>query len=185
MPRGCATYAAAAGVCQLSPRAWRKQSARHLGGGRTTEGVVRVEERPGVNAARRVVKVALLDDAWRSRVRRRGRFDGRPRAPPLAVTPMPLGDRGTSGRRGGRTGTSRRFVAGPARRTRWLPAGSGPLRNGRRRSVLAAGAKTKADGTETCVWRQVRLSPRRSAPGWAAAESASGSWWAARACSVW
>jgi hypothetical protein len=42
----------------LAPRTWHHQSARHLGGGRATKGIVRVDERPRVNAARAEVAFA-------------------------------------------------------------------------------------------------------------------------------
>ena len=45
------------------PRAWHHESARHLGGARSTNRIVRVGKRPRVNAATRLTEVALLDDA--------------------------------------------------------------------------------------------------------------------------
>jgi hypothetical protein len=47
----------------LVPLAWQHQSARHLGGGRTTKGIVSIDDWPRVNAATRPAEVALLDDA--------------------------------------------------------------------------------------------------------------------------
>ena len=49
----------------LVPRAWHHESARHLGGDRTTKGIFSVDERPRVDAATRVAEVAVLDDAYK------------------------------------------------------------------------------------------------------------------------
>jgi hypothetical protein len=47
------------------PPAGHQQSARRRGGGRTTKGIVGVDNRPCVNAATRVTEVALLDHGCR------------------------------------------------------------------------------------------------------------------------